>query len=251
MIFGRKPHFKSRMYIKKKPNFLHLNIQTSNKKFINVSSLSDVFRHGFDREALSAVATLFTHSILKQLMTDGSAYVMTFTELLSLKSQENFATTLHVASVVGIVVTVFGVPYSPLAVFLYGGHLLYDNGGAVLLSLYCVYLSVMAVNGITESNAINMLFRIGYSWRHITSFLGSRTPSITTILPTFSTLVFLFFSLMATSFTHLVFGTTPGLSHTLAHVGIGGVLLVLVLAHIVSTDYVFQMLTHKLQKYAP
>ncbi|KAL6739824.1 hypothetical protein Aduo_013232 [Ancylostoma duodenale] len=137
--------------------------------------------HGFDHEALSAIGTLFTHSILKQLMTDGSAYVMTFTELLSLKSQavydavekvgslvarivltpleemcfayfsnainknskmfmksteshdslvENFSITLHVASVVGIVVSVFGIPYSPLAVFLYGGHLLYDNGGA-------------------------------------------------------------------------------------------------------------------------
>ncbi|KIH61291.1 hypothetical protein ANCDUO_08442 [Ancylostoma duodenale] len=48
-----------------------------------------------------------------------------------------------------------------------------------------------------------------------------------------------------------VFGSTPGLSHTLAHVAIGGVLLVLVVAHIVSTDHVFQMLTHRLQKYAP
>ncbi|CAJ0602147.1 unnamed protein product [Cylicocyclus nassatus] len=314
--------------------------------FANFGSFFPQPRHGFDPEALSALGTLFTHSILKQLMTDGSAYVMTFTQLLSLKDQavydavekvgslvarivlapleemcfayfsntinkntktfvksidsqesliDNFSTTLHAASVIGIVVTVFGVPYSPLAVFLYGGHLLYDNGGAVLLSLYCVYLSVMAVNGITEcfamasmnnaqvfshggflfvsafahlflsfilcsylnasgfiiANAVNMLFRIGYSWRHISSFLGDRTPSFTTIMPTFSTCVFLFFSLMATLITLLVFGSTPGLSHTLAHVGVGGVLLVLVISHIVSTDYVFQMLTHKLQKYAP
>ncbi|KHJ92801.1 Rft protein [Oesophagostomum dentatum] len=233
-------------------------------------------RYGFEPEAPTAIGTLFTHSILKQLMTDGSAYVMTFTELLSLKSQavydavekvgslvarivltpleemcfayfsnninknskvftkstdshdslvENFSVTLHVASVVGIVVSVFGIPYSPLAVFLYGGHLLYDNGGAVLLSLYCIYLSVMAVNGITEcfamasmsnaqvfshggflfisaiahlvlsfvlcsyltasgfiiANAVNMIFRIGYSWRHIKSFLGDRTPSIASV----------------------------------------------------------------------
>lgn len=87
---------------------------------------------------------------------------------------ENFSITLHVASVIGLVVSVFGIPYSPLAVFLYGGHLLYDNGGehwmterrydltesyyshlgAVLLSLYCVYLSIMAVNGITECFAM-------------------------------------------------------------------------------------------------
>ncbi|KAK6025633.1 Rft protein, partial [Ostertagia ostertagi] len=252
--------------------------------------------YGVDRESLSAIGTLFAHSIMKQLMTDGSAYVMTFTELLSLKSQavydavekvgslvarivlapleemcfayfsntvnqnskvfnkstdthdnlvQNFAIVLHVACVAGVVVSVFGIPYSPLAVYLYGGHLLYDNGGAVLLSLYCIYLSILAVNGITEcfamatmsnsevfshggflllsalahlvvtfvlctymkaagfivANAINMLFRIGYSWRHIRNFLGSRTPPISTILPTFSTFVFLFFALAATSFT--------------------------------------------------
>ncbi|KAK6045739.1 Rft protein [Cooperia oncophora] len=241
--------------------------------------------HGVERESLSAIGTLFAHSIMKQLMTDGSAYVMTFTELLSLKSQavydavekvgslvarivlapleemcfayfsntvnqnskifnkstdthdtlvQNFSIVLHVACVVGVVVSVFGIPYSPLAVYLYGGHLLYDNGGAVLLSLYCIYLSILAVNGITEcfamatmsntqvfshggflllsaiahlivtfilctymkaagfivANAINMLLRIGYSWRHIRNFLGNRTPPISTILPTFSTFVF-------------------------------------------------------------
>ncbi|KAK6750346.1 hypothetical protein RB195_002365 [Necator americanus] len=302
--------------------------------------------HGFDREALSAVGALFTHSILKQLMTDGSAYIMTFTELLSLKSQavydaveklgslvarivltpleemcfayfsnainkntkvfskstesydsmlENFSITLHVASVIGLVVSVFGIPYSPLAVFIYGGHLLYDNGGAFLLSLYCVYLSVMAVNGITEcfamasmnnaeifshggflllsapfhlllsfalcsylnasgfilANTVNMLFRIGYSWRHIGYFLGERIPSISSILPTFSTIVFLLFALMATLFTLLIFGSTPGLTHSVAHVAIGGVLLVLTIAHIISTDHVFQIVAHRLHKFAP
>ncbi|VDM82250.1 unnamed protein product [Strongylus vulgaris] len=201
-----------------------------------VSSLSDVFRHGFDREALSAVATLFTHSILKQLMTDGSAYVMTFTELLSLKSQavydavekvgslvarivltpleemcyayfsnninkntkifvknadshdslienfattlhvasvvgivvtdshdsliENFSTTLHVASVVGIVVTVFGIPYSPLAVFSHGGFLFISAIGHLVLSF--ILCSYMNASGFIIANAINMLFRIGY-----------------------------------------------------------------------------------------
>ncbi|KAE9417605.1 hypothetical protein Angca_003647, partial [Angiostrongylus cantonensis] len=302
--------------------------------------------HGIDREALSTLCTLFGHSILKQLMTDGSAYVMTFTEILSLKSQAvydavekvgslvarivlapmeemcfayfsntirqnskvfnkstdtfeslicNFSTVLHATSVIGLVVSVFGVPYSPLAVSMYGGHLLYDSGGAVLLSLYCVYLSIMAINGITEcfamasmnnsqvfshggfllisafahlgfsfilcsylnaagfivANCINMFFRIGYSWRHICSFLGDKSPSVTTVLPTFSTVVFLFFALMATLFTFLVFGSTPGLSHTLAHVSIGGVLFVLVIAHIINADHVFQVLSHNFMKYEP
>lgn len=87
---------------------------------------------------------------------------------------QNFSIVLHVACVTGLVVSIFGVPYSPLAVFIYGGHLLYDNGGTpiayvlllrrvefkvyvsggTLLSLYCVYLSVLAVNGITECFAM-------------------------------------------------------------------------------------------------
>ncbi|VDL67361.1 unnamed protein product, partial [Nippostrongylus brasiliensis] len=44
-------------------------------------------KYGLERDSVSAVGTFFAHSILKQLMTDGSAYVMTFTEILSLKSQ--------------------------------------------------------------------------------------------------------------------------------------------------------------------
>ncbi|XGW27744.1 hypothetical protein V3C99_007938 [Haemonchus contortus] len=314
--------------------------------FSGFRSFFPIPSYGIERESLSAVGTLFAHSIVKQLMTDGSAYVMTFTELLSLKSQavydavekvgslvarivlapleemcfayfsntvnqsskvfskntdshdtlvQNFYIVLHVACVAGIVVSVFGIPYSPLAVYLYGGHLLYDNGGAVLLSLYCVYLSILAVNGITEcfamatmsnsqvfshggfllvsaiahlmvtftlctymkaagfivANAINMLVRVAYSWRHIRNFLGDRTPSVSSILPTFSTFVFLFFALMATLFTLLVFGSTPGLSHMAAHLAIGGVLFLLVTAHIVSTDHVFRMVTLRLQKYAP
>ncbi|VDL85213.1 unnamed protein product [Nippostrongylus brasiliensis] len=314
--------------------------------FTEILSLKSQGEYGLERDSVSAVGTFFAHSILKQLMTDGSAYVMTFTEILSLKSQavfdavekvgslvarivlapveemcfahfsnainqnskvfdkstdqhesliRNFSIVLHVACVIGVVVSVFGIPYSPLAVYVYGGQLLYNNGGAVLLSLYCIYLSIMAVNGITEcfamatmnnvqifshggflfvsavahlvltfvlgvylsapgfiiANAINMLLRIGYSWRHIKGFLGDRTPPIADVLPTFSTVIFLFFALMATLFTLLVFGSTPGISHTMAHLAIGGVLFLLVVAHIISTDHVFQMLSHRLQKYAP
>ncbi|VDP02925.1 unnamed protein product [Heligmosomoides polygyrus] len=111
----------------------------------------------------------------------------------------------------------------------------------------CTYMSAA---GFIVANAINMLFRIGYSWRHIYGFLGNRTPSVASMLPTFSTVVFLIFALIATLFTSLVFGSTPGLSHTVTHVSVGGVLFVLVVAHIISTDHVFQILTHRLQKYA-
>ncbi|EPB77109.1 Rft protein [Ancylostoma ceylanicum] len=215
-------------------------------------------RHGFDREALSAIGTLFAHSILKQLMTDGSAYVMTFTELLSLKSQavydavekvgslvarivltpleemcfayfsnainknsemftksteshdslvENFSITLHVASVIGIVVSVFGVPYSPLAVFLYGGHLLYDNGGVF------AWKFPSCICGRTYSTKLLLVFipeRVRLHYCECRKYVVPNRIQ--------------------------VFGSTPGLSHTLAHVAIGGVLLVLVVAHICSNS---------------
>ncbi|KAJ1368995.1 hypothetical protein KIN20_030361 [Parelaphostrongylus tenuis] len=60
--------------------------------------------HGIDREALSSLCTLFGHSILKQLMTDGSAYVMTFTELLSLKSQAVYDAVEKVGSLVARII---------------------------------------------------------------------------------------------------------------------------------------------------
>uniref|UniRef100_A0A0N4WT11 Protein RFT1 homolog n=1 Tax=Haemonchus placei TaxID=6290 RepID=A0A0N4WT11_HAEPC len=53
---------------------------------------------------LSAIGTLFAHSIVKQLMTDGSAYVMTFTELLSLKSQAVYDAVEKVGSLVARIV---------------------------------------------------------------------------------------------------------------------------------------------------
>ncbi|KAJ1368996.1 hypothetical protein KIN20_030362 [Parelaphostrongylus tenuis] len=134
-------------------------------------------------------------------------------------------------------------------VFSHGGFLLLSAIAHLgLSSILCSYLNAA---GFIVANCINMLFRIGYSWRHICLFLGEKSFSVTVVLPTFSTSVFLFFSLMATLFTSLVFGSTPGLSHTLAHISIGGVLFILVIAHIVNTDHVFQLLTHRFLKYAP
>ncbi|WKY03598.1 hypothetical protein Q1695_004948 [Nippostrongylus brasiliensis] len=123
------------------------------------------------------------------------------------------------------------------------------------IRLYCRYIDkiwiMFSAPGFIIANAINMLLRIGYSWRHIKGFLGDRTPPIADVMPTFSTVIFLLFALMATLFTLLVFGSTPGISHTMAHLAIGGVLFLLVVSHIISTDHVFQILSHRLQKYAP
>ncbi|WKY06258.1 hypothetical protein Q1695_006449 [Nippostrongylus brasiliensis] len=97
----------------------------------------------------------------------------------------------------------------------------------------------------------NIADYMSWPWRHIKGFLGDRTPPIADVMPTFSTVIFLLFALMATLFTLLVFGSTPGISHTMAHLAIGGVLFLLVVSHIISTDHVFQILSHRLQKYAP
>ena len=45
----------------------------------------------YDAHYLRLLATLFFHSIQKQLLTDGSAYVMTFTQQLSFKDQGEFS----------------------------------------------------------------------------------------------------------------------------------------------------------------
>lgn len=45
------------------------------------------YSEGFDDGYLKSVTSLFSHSILKQLLTSGSSYVMTFTTFLSLKDQ--------------------------------------------------------------------------------------------------------------------------------------------------------------------
>ena len=53
------------------------------------------FRFGIDATSVRAVATLMGHSIFKQLLTDGSSYVMTFTQLLSLKQQGRYTTRIE------------------------------------------------------------------------------------------------------------------------------------------------------------
>lgn len=77
-------------------NFVAFYIYIRNKsipeleQFSTFSDLFPKFSEGIDRDSIHAVFTMFSHSILKQLLTDGSAYVMTFTELLSLKDQGDF-----------------------------------------------------------------------------------------------------------------------------------------------------------------
>ncbi|KAE9556438.1 hypothetical protein FO519_000323 [Halicephalobus sp. NKZ332] len=66
------------------------------------------------------------------------------------KVSETYFNLLRIVINLGIVVLVFGIPYSSIVVKLYGGDILVENQGHKMLDLYLVYLLVMAINGITE-----------------------------------------------------------------------------------------------------
>ncbi|PAV87297.1 hypothetical protein WR25_15867 isoform A [Diploscapter pachys] len=314
------------------------------KMFGGFADFFPKFGFGIDVTSVRAVTTLMGHSIFKQLLTDGSSYVMTFTQLLSLKQQavydsverlgslvarialapiEELASAyfssvlqssskvfknntksfddavsvlsniLYVMNLSGLIVCAFGLSYAKIAVTLYGGNLLADNGGGRLLSVYAIYLWTIALNGITEcfamasmtnkgivshgvfmalsasihltlsfilcsyfgpvgfifANIINMLGRIIYSWRHISAYLGAKTPSVfEDLLPSPSTVIFTAFALFACLLSELLFASTPGWSYTLSHVAIGGVLFLLLAAHIFTNDPVISAQINNIQR---
>ncbi|EJW85292.1 hypothetical protein WUBG_03798 [Wuchereria bancrofti] len=61
---------------------------------------------------------------------------------------------LHIVILVGTVIFIFAIPYSPLAVKIYGGTVLINNSGANILRLYCFYIIIIAINGIIECFAM-------------------------------------------------------------------------------------------------
>ncbi|VDO29055.1 unnamed protein product [Onchocerca flexuosa] len=62
---------------------------------------------------------------------------------------------LHIVTVVGTVIFIFAISYSPLAIKIYGGSLLINNAdNANILRLYCFYIIIIAINGIAECFAM-------------------------------------------------------------------------------------------------
>ncbi|XP_048747801.2 protein RFT1 homolog isoform X2 [Ostrea edulis] len=57
---------------------------------------------------------------------------------------------LKTVTLIGCIIFVFGQSYAFLALDLYGGSLLSSGAGPLLLRWYCLYVLVLAVNGITE-----------------------------------------------------------------------------------------------------
>ncbi|XP_049718358.1 protein RFT1 homolog [Elephas maximus indicus] len=145
--------------------------------------------------------SFFKQSFLKQILTEGERYVMTFLNVLNfgdqgvydivnnlgslvarlifqpieesfyvffakvlerekgaaLQKQEDLAVAaivleslLKLALLAGLTITVFGFAYSQLALDIYGGAMLSSGSGPVLLRSYCLYVLLLAINGVTE-----------------------------------------------------------------------------------------------------
>ena len=57
---------------------------------------------------------------------------------------------LRLVLIIAMTIVAFGYSYSHLALDIYGGSLLVSGGGVLLLRWYCVYVLMLAVNGVTE-----------------------------------------------------------------------------------------------------
>ena len=63
---------------------------------------------------------------------------------------DTLAALLKLVLVIAMVILSFGYAYSYLALDIYGGELLSNGEGPTLLRWYCVYVLLLAVNGVTE-----------------------------------------------------------------------------------------------------
>ncbi|XP_066520508.1 man(5)GlcNAc(2)-PP-dolichol translocation protein RFT1 isoform X2 [Hoplias malabaricus] len=132
--------------------------------------------------------SFFKQSFLKQILTEGERYVMTFLNVLNFGDQgvydivnnlgsmvarflflpieESFYVffakeevsiaadvlecLLKLVLLIGLIITAFGYSYSHLALSLYGGELLSSGTGPALLRCYSFYVLFLAINGVTE-----------------------------------------------------------------------------------------------------
>uniref|UniRef100_G3QL08 Protein RFT1 homolog n=1 Tax=Gorilla gorilla gorilla TaxID=9595 RepID=G3QL08_GORGO len=128
--------------------------------------------------------SFFKQSFLKQILTEGvydivnnlgslvarlifqpieESFYIFFAKVLergkdaTLQKQEDVAVAaavleslLKLALLAGLTITVFGFAYSQLALDIYGGAMLSSGSGPVLLRSYCLYVLLLAINGVTE-----------------------------------------------------------------------------------------------------
>ena len=184
---------------------IHVKQDQQSVPFRSIQELLPNFKSGQEvpTELRMLTWSFFKQGLLKQLLTEGERYMMTFVDVLSFEEQGlydlvsnlgslaarfiflpieessyfYFSQTLHrrakftpwdkdaarhcgkvlgnlvrLMILIGLVAIVYGVPYSNSVLFLYGGENLSENVVATrLLQANCVYILIMAVNGITET----------------------------------------------------------------------------------------------------
>ncbi|XP_055413107.1 protein RFT1 homolog isoform X1 [Bubalus kerabau] len=181
--------------------------ESARQQALPVSSMTDLLpsmtrsRAFVNWEEAKLTWSFFKQSFLKQILTEGERYVMTFLNVLNfgdqgvydivnnlgslvarllfqpieesfyiffakvlerekdatLQKQEDVAVAaavleslLKLALLTGLTITVFGFAYSQLVLDIYGGAMLSSGSGPVLLRAYCLYVLLLAINGVTE-----------------------------------------------------------------------------------------------------
>ncbi|XP_043569060.1 protein RFT1 homolog isoform X3 [Chiloscyllium plagiosum] len=185
----------------------YIGSQEAQRKSFPLSTVSDVLpKYHCNQPIIDlrlAVLTwsFYKQSFLKQILTEGERYVMTFLNVLNFGDQGVYDVVNNLGSLVarfmflpieesfyvffvkvlergkdighqkqedvsmaanvlemlmklmmliGLTITVFGYSYSHLALNIYGGSMLSLGPGPTLLRCYCVYVLLLAINGVTE-----------------------------------------------------------------------------------------------------
>ncbi|XP_072928045.1 man(5)GlcNAc(2)-PP-dolichol translocation protein RFT1 isoform X1 [Hemitrygon akajei] len=181
--------------------------EEAQKRSFPLSTLTDLlpkplpYQHVVDLRLAKLTWTFYKQCCLKQILTEGERYLMTFLNILNFGEQgvydivnnlgslvarflflpieESFyiffasvlergketrhqreeevrlaavvlKMLLKLVLLIGVTISVFGYSYSELALDIYGGSMLSSGPGPGLLRCYCVYVLLIAVNGVTE-----------------------------------------------------------------------------------------------------
>ena len=66
------------------------------------SNIAYLFSAGLNKPALQSLGTLLGHSFLKQILTDGSGYIMSFTKIIGLRNQGRLKIVLEISLILAV-----------------------------------------------------------------------------------------------------------------------------------------------------
>ncbi|KAF7639933.1 RFT1-like protein, partial [Meloidogyne graminicola] len=113
-------------------------------------------------DAVDRLASLFVRLILQPFEESASIYFSINLKRIEEKEENNLKNKLpknvletfliftKLILIFGLIIFPYGFAYSKLAAFLYGGSLFEENKAHHLLSLYSIYLPIIAINGLSE-----------------------------------------------------------------------------------------------------